>query len=276
MKQTGSHGEARERVTASEAGGRVLRSNSTALLMAVATMVGLIIVISALLSFQAQMELAAHSGIPEMVSWGWPLIVDGTVIVGTAAVLVLTPRGRAKAAYAWFVLGIFGLVTVAANGIHATGIDVPMWARFGVGAVPAVALLLSTHLFVLMLTSPEVQIEPVIVKKRIIEIDDDTEAAGRSGLAVDSVVSARASEPAGPVSPELKPAPVPAMSVAEVEAWIIEQVTATGVLPSGQAVGDKLGKSRSAGSRVRRELASRNMAVAEALGVTPMLRKVGS
>lgn len=256
----GSHGVGDARASMAESGGRVLRANSPVLLVSAASMVALIIVVSGLMSFQAQMELAGHAGIPEAVAWGWPVIVDGTVIVGTVAVLLLTPRGRGKAAYAWLVLCVFGLVTVAANGVHATGAEVPLWARFGIGAVPAVALLLSTHLFVLMLTSPEIQVERVIVKREVVEVDEVRSPEPSSTAPVSGPVSVGG---AG-YSPE------------EVEAWILTELHETGELPSGTAVGERLGKSRSAGSRFRSDLAARNAEVAAALNGRPLLREVSA
>lgn len=46
------------------------------------------------LSFDALRELARVSGVSQGLSWVWPLIVDGFIVIATASAVMLRPRGR--------------------------------------------------------------------------------------------------------------------------------------------------------------------------------------
>lgn len=97
---------------------------------------------AAVLSFAALCDLAARSGVAVPVLW--PAIVDGVVIVATVA--VVAGAGR----YAWALLIVGALVSVAGNIVHASLPDgvLPVWLRATVAAVPPVALVAVTHLAV--------------------------------------------------------------------------------------------------------------------------------
>lgn len=257
--------------------GRFLHGTSPRLLKFAALMLLIVVIVSALLSFTGQSELAARGGIPAMVAWGWPVVVDGTIIMGTVAVLIL--RSRGVALYAWIVLIVFGTISTLANGMHATGAHLGEPVKFLIGAVPAISLLLSTHLLVLMVSAPD-------------DAPPETAPAPDRDLAPVPVPDASRpqvsapQEPQAPVrqpaltpvlqTPGPKPEPTPAAVAAspaaehskdETEAWIIDQLRQTGQVPSGQAVADHLGRSRSVGSRFRTDLAHRNPEVAHALGI---------
>ncbi|UJD20874.1 hypothetical protein SEA_ZIMMER_36 [Mycobacterium phage Zimmer] len=93
------------------------------------------------LSFTALSDLAAHNGVPASQSWMLPLVIDGGVIVATAATVAL--KGR----YAWFLLLLGSLVSVAGNVAHAQPHGLlPMF----IAAVPPLWLLAATHLTVLL------------------------------------------------------------------------------------------------------------------------------
>ncbi|WP_254622567.1 helix-turn-helix domain-containing protein [Rhodococcus sp. W8901] len=99
-------------------------------------------VAAAVLSFTALSDLAARSGVA--VPALWPAIVDGVVVVATVA--VVAGAGR----YAWGLLIVGALVSVAGNALHAALPDeaLPVWLRATVAAVPPVALVAVTHLAV--------------------------------------------------------------------------------------------------------------------------------
>jgi hypothetical protein len=108
------------------------------------------------MSFDALTQLAKGAGIRSEIAWMWPVVVDGSMVVATAAALVLrSSPDRAVRLYPWAQLGLFALVSVIGNGLHALGahgtVTLPGPVAVAVSGVPPVALLLSTHLLVMML-----------------------------------------------------------------------------------------------------------------------------
>ncbi|MFE6966998.1 DUF2637 domain-containing protein [Agromyces sp. NPDC057679] len=132
--------------------GQILNAMSRWLLWPVAVTVVVIIGFAFVLSFQSQVDLAIAARIREDVAFGWPIVVDGTILVSTFAAFILHARRPKVAWYPWAVLILFGALSIWANGIHATGATPTDGEIFIVGAVPAIGLLLSTHLLVLMLS----------------------------------------------------------------------------------------------------------------------------
>lgn len=103
------------------------------------------------LSFTSLADLARRSGISPTQAWAWPLIVDGIIVVGTAAVVALA--GQRGAWYPWALLMIGAAVSVAANSIHAVvaaDADVVPMLAASVAAVPPLVLLAITHLTVVL------------------------------------------------------------------------------------------------------------------------------
>lgn len=106
------------------------------------------------LSFNALTDLAVHSGIIPELAFLWPLIVDGFIVVATAAAFALKQRGRRVTWYPWTALILFSAVSVAGNASHAVNADnvtVPVWVATVVSSVPAIALLIASHLLVVMI-----------------------------------------------------------------------------------------------------------------------------
>lgn len=119
------------------------------------------------LSFTALADLARRSGIDGGQAWAWPLIVDGIIVVATAAVVALAGQRR-PTWYPWTLLAAGAIVSVTANAIHAViaaDADVPSVLAASVAAVPPLVLLAITHLTVI-LTRPtppgENTAEPVL------------------------------------------------------------------------------------------------------------------
>lgn len=109
------------------------------------------------LSFDALRALAITAGVTAHLAWLWPLIVDGFIVIATAAAVMLRDHGWRVAWYPWATLVLFAGVSVAGNAQHAashadrTAVSVSIAAL--VSAVPAVALLLASHLLVVLLTA---------------------------------------------------------------------------------------------------------------------------
>lgn len=124
-----------------------------AALGAVALVVALIAVGAFTLSFDALRELAVLAGVRSDIAFLWPLIVDGFIFTATVAAVLIRPRGLRVSWYPWATLIVFAAISVAGNALHAadnhTALDLAVAAA--VSAVPAVALLLASHLLVIVL-----------------------------------------------------------------------------------------------------------------------------
>ena len=105
------------------------------------------------LSFASLRDLAVASGLLPELAFLWPLIVDGFIVVATAAAFRLKPKGPRVTWYPWAALLGFATVSVAGNALHAAqnpDRTVSVWVATIVSAVPAVALLVASHLLVVM------------------------------------------------------------------------------------------------------------------------------
>jgi hypothetical protein len=136
----------------------LLRPDSRPLLYAVAAIVAALAAIAFVLSFSALRDLAVAAHVSVELAWLWPLAVDGNIVVNTVAGLLLRPRGRTVSWYPWAALFLFSAVSVVGNGLHATTtsglLALDPVVAFVVSAIPAVALLQGSHLFVVMLSAP--------------------------------------------------------------------------------------------------------------------------
>jgi hypothetical protein len=117
--------------------------------VAVAITVGIGIA-SFVLSFTALADLAARAGIPARLAWLWPLIVDGTILQATMAVVALAGLDgqRRNRRYFWIVLATSAAVSVIGNGWHAVlpgAAPLSPWLAAAIAVVAPVSLLASTH-----------------------------------------------------------------------------------------------------------------------------------
>jgi len=105
---------------------------------------------SFVLSFAALRDLAARAGISERLAWLWPLIVDGTILQATMAVVALAghrDQDRSRR-YFWIVLSSSAAVSVGANALHAVirgAVPLSPWLAAAIAVVAPVSLLASTH-----------------------------------------------------------------------------------------------------------------------------------
>jgi hypothetical protein len=105
---------------------------------------------SFVLSFAALRDLAARAGISERLAWLWPLIVDGTILQATMAVVALAGRRdqHRSRRYFWIVLASSAAVSVGANALHAVipgSAPLSPWLAAAIAVVAPVSLLASTH-----------------------------------------------------------------------------------------------------------------------------------
>lgn len=120
------------------------------------------------LSFSALRDLAVRSGIEPGLAYMWPLIVDGFIVVATAAAFALRGQGPRVTWYPWAALVVFSAVSVCGNALHAQAqaTDVATWLSTIVSAVPAVALLLASHLMTVIAENSRTAPAPVDVTAR--------------------------------------------------------------------------------------------------------------
>ncbi|EHB47667.1 putative phage excisionase [Mycolicibacterium rhodesiae JS60] len=95
------------------------------------------------LSFTALSDLAAHNGVSAGQAWMLPLVIDGGVIVATAATVALQRHSW----YAWTLLVFSSIVSVAGNVTHAGPHGL---IAMVIAAIPPMWLLAATHLTVML------------------------------------------------------------------------------------------------------------------------------
>ncbi|WAC50493.1 DUF2637 domain-containing protein [Frigoribacterium sp. SL97] len=194
--------------------------------------VAVIIAVAFLLSFQAQTDLAVAANMDPSVAWGLPVVIDGTILTGTFATMLLVHHRRRKARaiatgsaiptapieprsswYPWAVLLSFGALSIWINSLHATARTPETWELQLIGAVPPLGLLLSTHLLVLILhkASQTTGSLPMPVTVPLLEEQPSAEA---EGVSVDEPAEVPVTEavavaaPAPAVEPVAVPSPV--------------------------------------------------------------------
>ncbi len=101
------------------------------------------------LSFAALRDLAVRGHIPADQAWLWPLVVDGTIMLATMGVIVMTAHpGHSAKRFFWSVLGVSAIVSILCNALHAIlPADQPLspWLTGALAAVAPAALLATTH-----------------------------------------------------------------------------------------------------------------------------------
>lgn len=156
-------------------------------------------------SFAALQDLAIMAGTPRRLGWMFPVIVDGTIIQATMAVIVL-PKGAPERRWFSWVLLLGAAVSVSSNSIHAylTGHG---WGGALLAAVPPLALLVDTHGLSLLIQAAQRLSTPI------------------------AAVAAVAESPAGP-EPEAVPViPAPAPAAAPVQTFHSPPRSAAPLLP---------------------------------------------
>lgn len=107
-------------------------------------------VASFVLSFAALWDLATMAGVLRSLSWLWPVIVDGTILQATIAVIALAsyPDQASGRRFFWGVLFVAASVSVAANALHAfiSGAgSLPPALSAAMATVAPISLLAATH-----------------------------------------------------------------------------------------------------------------------------------
>lgn len=106
---------------------------------------------SFILSFASLTDLAIRAGYYRVLAPLWPIIVDGTILQATMAILALGPYGkqqRSNRRFFWWVLALSATASIGANALHATlppNVPLEPWLKAAIGIVPPLSLLLSVH-----------------------------------------------------------------------------------------------------------------------------------
>jgi FtsZ-binding cell division protein ZapB len=115
------------------------------LFWAVSVAVALIALGSFTLSFTALLALATGNGIPAGLGWIWPLIVDLSMVIYTAAILVAQLQHRnAKLPIALTIF--YALVTITGNVLHAPSTPLGWF----VASLPPLSLILGSEMLRVM------------------------------------------------------------------------------------------------------------------------------
>lgn len=211
------------------------------------------------LSFASLRDLAVASGILPELAFLWPLVVDGFIVVATAAAFRLKAKGPRVTWYPWAALIAFAAVSVAGNALHAADSStrtVAVWVATVVSAVPAVALLVASHLLAVMAEhgrtahsgSDLVELTATVTTAPAVE---EASVTAIEGAPVTAAASAPA-RPAGP--PEVS---VPAPVDGDFVEWV-QRMRRDGVAVTGRLVAETFGLSdRTARRRVTQVKAAR-------------------
>lgn len=86
--------------------------------------VGITVIIAALsfvLSFSSLADLAARTVWPGALAWLWPIIIDGTIVLATMALVAFSayPEQRRARLFFWTLLVAGAAVSVTGNAVHA-------------------------------------------------------------------------------------------------------------------------------------------------------------
>lgn len=127
---------------------------------AAAVLITLVIAVGAfMLSFAALADLAAKAGQPPELAWIWPVIVDGSILQATVAVVALAARDDAGGSrrFFWSVLAAAAAVSIAGNALHAAVSDTRVLGTAVAAVVATIApisLLAATHGLALLVRTP--------------------------------------------------------------------------------------------------------------------------
>ena len=114
----------------------------------------IICVAACVLSFSALRDVAARTAWPGHLAWLFPVIVDGTQILASMALVAFSayPEQRSARRYFWALLNLGVTVSVGGNAVHALmpNPDLPAqpfgpWIAVAIGCVPSLAVVGTTH-----------------------------------------------------------------------------------------------------------------------------------
>lgn len=202
---------------------------------------GLLAVLAFALSFSALSAVGVASGIEARLGWAFPLIIDGFILLATWAAWRFRTQGLRGAWYPWAAFVMFSVVSMTGNALHAHPVQVgelmlTRWAATAFSTVPSVALLVASHMLLLIATArrrplvertPTAAVPAGVTETRPGSAPQPEAAGGRSqhgaaapapgtptpvgSTAPPSVASVEGRNGSGTAAPRSQPAPPPAV-----------------------------------------------------------------
>lgn len=95
------------------------------------------------LSYVALWDIAIKHGLPKTLAWIWPLLIDGSIVVFSIAVIRAALHGEGER-WPWSLIIVFTVATIAFNALHSNQIPVATkYVSIVVFIVPPIALVLA-------------------------------------------------------------------------------------------------------------------------------------
>lgn len=120
-------------------------------------------------------DLAVACGMPPERAVVFPLVIDVVTVV--AMLLALRGGDRHTRVYPWVTLGLFGAATVGGNALHVLtaapgAILVNEWIAVVANSLPAIAMLLTTHMAAVTVYGPQSREELVAELSEVVHVDE--------------------------------------------------------------------------------------------------------
>lgn len=202
------------------------------------------------LSFNALFDLATkQGGVPHHLGWIWPVIVDLSLCVYTAAILVAQLQSRPAKLPVSLVI-FYGLVTIAGNVLHAP----PTPVGWFVASLPPLSLIFGTEILRTM-THYIIKRQDVVASLADLTAHYDTLLSERDTLADEITTLTDKTDTLRADLTELRrekrnfTAVLSDNTREQARAILAERSDL-----SGKELGDLLGKSASLGRKLKREL----------------------
>jgi hypothetical protein len=109
------------------------------------------------LSFLALRDVGLAWGVAAPVSWAFPLLIDGFIVLATWVAWRFQTDGLRATWYPWSALVVFSVLSVVGNAMHAHPTQVGAllltpWQAAAFSSIPPVALLVASHMLVVIAT----------------------------------------------------------------------------------------------------------------------------
>lgn len=139
------------------------------------------------MSWGALYEFALATGMPPERAVVFPAIIDVVTVVAMLIALYVKDLSKSARVYPWLALGLFGAATIAGNALHVVTVPsdalrVDVWVAVAANALPAVALMMTTHLAAVTVFHTAPEAAPVL------EVEDAPAEAASAPLTLSEVV----------------------------------------------------------------------------------------
>ncbi|MEH0625075.1 DUF2637 domain-containing protein [Streptomyces stelliscabiei] len=118
--------------------------------------IALLAVVAFALSYDALRQMAVAGHVRGLLTYLFPLVIDGFIAIGIVALLILRTAPRGSRFYVWMLVGVATGTSIGANVVHAVGLNEGTRLHLNnatVGALSAIAPLAlagAVHLYLVM------------------------------------------------------------------------------------------------------------------------------